>query len=190
MEEVVAVASVDIVKREWADLDSAVKEHSLEELMANIGECNVGDSSKILVCIGLGSCVGVVIFDPEKKIAGLAHVMLPSKNMAVNNPESAYALRKFADVAIPYILESLIKLGCSKSSLRSKIAGGAQMFKNGGDEMFDIGKRNVVAVKEQLSMNGIPLIAEDIHGSEGRTMKFVVGTSKAYVRTKNRMIVL
>jgi len=183
-------ASLDIVKREWMDIDCAVKEQKMQEVMVDIGECAIGDASKVLVCLGLGSCVGVVIFDINRKVAGLAHVMLASKSMGFAGSESLNLSKKFADVAVPYLVESLLKAGCAKGAMRSKIAGGAQMFKDSSDELFDIGRRNVASVKEILKGYNIPVISEDIYGSEGRTMKFVVDTSKAYVRTKSRMIAL
>jgi chemotaxis protein CheD len=189
MEQSVAVsASEDIVKREWVDIDGALKDHLLTEVIVNIGECVTGNSSNVLVCLGLGSCVAVTIFDPTAKIAGLAHVMLPSKDMSLSDFESNNLNKKFADVAIPFIVESLLKSGCLKSSLRAKITGGAQMFKTNSDEMLDIGKRNVNSVKIQLSNFNIPIISENIYGSEGRTMRFIINDSRMFVRTKSKLV--
>jgi len=182
-----ASASEDVAKREWVNLDSAIKEHALEEVMVNIGECAFGDASKIMMCMGLGSCVGVAIYDSNKKIAGLAHVMLPSKNMFTGEGESPEDMKRFADVAVPYLVESLLKMGSLRSSMLSKISGGAQMFKDSTDELFDVGKRNVLAVKKQLLDYNIHLVADDVYGNEGRTIRFVVDTSKMLVRTKNKI---
>lgn len=189
MEQYTAVVSASDGERgEWTDIDSALKDHRMEEILVNIGECAIGDSSKVMMCLGLGSCVGVAIYDSNKKIAGLAHVMMPSKGMLVRAYESSESSKKFADIAIPYLVESLVKAGCNKDSMHAKISGGAQMFKNNNDELFDIGKRNIAAVKEQLSNYHIPLVAEDVGGNEGRTMRFKVDTSRLLVRTKSRML--
>ena len=193
MEQSVTTLSIseEVVRREWADIDYAVKEKKLNEIMVNIGECSFGKASDVLICLGLGSCVAVVIYDLNLKIAGLAHVMLPSKDMGLSNSESSTMTNKFADVAIPYLVDYMLKAGCKKDSMRAKITGGAQMFRNiNSDELFDIGRNNVLSVKEQLLNNDVCLISEDIHGSEGRTMKFVVETSKAYVRTKSKITLL
>jgi chemotaxis protein CheD len=122
----------------------------------------------IITTLGLGSCVGVALYDSSKKIVGLAHIMLPSSTQARNNGNVA----KFADTAIVKLVNDMIMLGASKANIVAKLAGGAQMFQfNNASEMMRIGLRNVAAVKEMLCQLKIPIIAEDTGGNYGRTIE-------------------
>ncbi|MCP3026098.1 chemotaxis protein CheD [Halobacillus sp. A5] len=119
---------------------------------------------------GLGSCMGVVIYDADRSIAGMVHVMLPNSEMSKNqyvNPA------KFADTGIAALRNKLIKAGAASSRLRAKIAGGSQMFQfHSKSELMRIGPRNIEAVKSRLSELGIMLAAEDTGGDNGRTIEF------------------
>ena len=122
-----------------------------------------------ITTIGLGSCVGVVLYDEQKKIAGLVHIMLP-KGKKIREHESP---AKFADTGIEQLIAMLKKEGVAKSSLKAKIAGGAKMFEfTGNEKTGNIGEKNVAAVKEILSSHGIPLIAESVGENFGRTIVF------------------
>ncbi|CQR47675.1 Chemoreceptor glutamine deamidase CheD [Paraliobacillus sp. PM-2] len=132
---------------------------------------------------GLGSCVGVVVYDFSKKMAGMAHVMLPDSNLS---RDSNFNKFKYADTAIPILIEQLITSGARKYALKAKIAGGAQMFSfSSSNDMLRIGKRNAEAVKQVLQQFGIPIIAEDVGGNSGRTIEFVLETGMLNVRTVN-----
>ncbi|HEX2944689.1 MAG TPA: chemotaxis protein CheD [Clostridia bacterium] len=134
----------------------------------------------IITTLGLGSCVGIALYDPYKKVAGLAHVMLPSSQQARNNTNIA----KFADTAIVKLVEDMISLGATRSQLVAKLAGGAQMFSfNDTSEMLRIGARNVSASKEALNLLGIPIISEDTGGNYGRTIEIHSETGKLMVKT-------
>src|SRR5690554_1537063 len=122
----------------------------------------------VITTLGLGSCVGVALYDPIKKVAGLAHIMLPSSQQARNKSNIA----KFADTAIVKLVEDMVALGASKSRLVAKLAGGAQMFAFiEGSEMLRIGARNVAASREMLKSLNIPIISEDTGGNYGRTVE-------------------
>lgn len=179
--------SSDAIKTEWLNIDTAIKSKSLSEITVDIGKCYLtSNMTEIVSCLGLGSCVGVIIFDNNNKITGAAHVMLPTHTLAQQGKLDEMAQRRFADIAIPFIYDSVIQMGARPENLRAKIVGGAQMFKGVADEeLMDIGKRNVTAVKEQLALKKIPIIAEHIHGSEGRTMRYNVNTNKLFIRTKS-----
>lgn len=132
---------------------------------------------------GLGSCVGVVIYDLQKKVAGLAHVMLPDSNLTQQEKFNQY---KYADTAIPYLIELLCQNGASKYALKAKIAGGAQMFSFSSEStVMRIGPRNVEAVKKALHEHQVPIVAEDVGGSSGRTIEFDPETGKLKIRTVN-----
>ncbi|MGE7664991.1 chemotaxis protein CheD [Ureibacillus composti] len=133
---------------------------------------------------GLGSCVGVVLYDETKNIAGLVHVMLPDSSLA--RKESINAA-KFADTGIEELIERLKREGAHPFRLKAKIAGGAQMFKFTSDkDSMRIGPRNVEAVKNMLKKNGISIVAEDTGGNSGRTIEFDPATSKLSIRIVNQ----
>ncbi|MED3660422.1 chemotaxis protein CheD [Ureibacillus sp. FSL K6-8385] len=133
---------------------------------------------------GLGSCVGVVLYDETKKVAGLVHIMLPDSSLSRSETPN---IAKFADTGIKGLEEMLLKEGAQKCRLKAKIAGGAQMFQfSSSKEIMRIGQRNVEAVKRVLKELGIPIIAEDTGGSSGRTIEFNPATGKLMIRTVNQ----
>lgn len=122
-----------------------------------------------LITLGLGSCVGIAIYDKRNKIAGLAHIMLPSSKEIKNNSNKA----KFADTGIEELISKMESMGARKINMVAKLAGGAQMFKfNNNNDILKIGERNVVASKSKLKDIGIKLISEDTGGNFGRTIEF------------------
>lgn len=134
----------------------------------------------VLTTLGLGSCVGIALYEPSSKIIGLAHIMLPSSTQAKNNTNIA----KFADTAIDKLLEDMIKKGARKAGILAKIAGGAQMFSfNQSTDIMKIGLRNVISTKEKLNEYRIPIIAEDTGGNYGRTIEFYSEDGKLMVKT-------
>ncbi len=140
------------------------------------------DSSDMLITYALGSCVGVSIYDPDKKVGGLIHVMLPSSDKFKADPRSP----KFADTGVPAIVEDIIKIGGRKNKLIAKIAGGAQMFASSSkskSSVLNIGKRNVEAVKENLKKLNIPIVAEDTGANYARTMEFYLEDGRVLIKT-------
>ncbi len=145
-----------------------------------IADLNVGKSPDILVTLGLGSCVGIALYDKVTKIGGLAHIMLPDSKQARAGQNPA----KFADTAIPMLIEKMERAGASRSRIVAKIAGGAQMFSFSDKNLqLSIGKRNVEAVKKVLASEKIPLVAEDTGGNHGRSVELHTDTGKFIVKT-------
>lgn len=139
------------------------------EVRVGIADLNIAAPPEKLITVGLGSCVGIAIYDASSKVGGLAHIMLPDSTQFsnVNNP------MKFADLAIPILLERMGQKGALKRNLKAKIAGGASMFNFSDKSMImDIGNRNSISVKKVLKEIGIPIIGEDTGGNKGRTMIF------------------
>jgi chemotaxis protein CheD len=134
-----------------------------------------------LITLGLGSCIGLVIFDQISRMAGMVHIMLPDSRDVKNNPKPG----KFADTAVPLLLEELHKLGANRSQLRAKMAGGAQMFSIPGKDsaIFSVGTRNVEATLKYLTAEGVKLVASDTGGSKGRSVEFSTETMKLIVKT-------
>ena len=138
--------------------------------------CHAPDA---ITTLGLGSCVGVVIYDATAKIAGLVHVMLPDSTKIKNNENKA----KFADTGIEEMVRQVVEAGGVKSRLKAKIAGGAQMFAfSSENDLLRVGARNVEAVKEQLVRMQIPLAAEDTGNSYGRTIEFYPETEELLIK--------
>lgn len=135
---------------------------------------------------GLGSCVGVILYDPFIKIAGLVHVMLPDSALS---KKGNITLAKFADSGVMELRRQLLQKGANPRRIRSKIAGGAQMFQfQSQNEMMQIGKRNVESVEKVLKELQVPIISKDVYGNSGRTIEFDPQTSMLMVRTVNHGI--
>jgi chemotaxis protein CheD len=132
--------------------------------MIGIGEYRVG--SFPMMTIGLGSCIGLTLYDDSLKIGAMVHIMLPDSSGRTDRPG------KYADTAIALILGELVKQGCRKGSLVAKMAGGACMFEYFGANL-NIGERNADRVKALLKENGIKLAAEDVGGKVGRSVTFI-----------------
>lgn len=151
-----------------------------EIVKVGMADLNTVYAPTILTTLGLGSCVGICLYDRKSKTSGMAHIMLPDSKQIKNNSNPA----KFADTGIEKLLNDMIKMGAQKSNIVSKIAGGAQMF-NFGDtsDIMRIGTRNINATKETLKRLSIPLIAEDTGGTYGRTIELYSETGKLLIKT-------
>jgi len=148
-------------------------------IKVGMADLRVAKAPQILTTLGLGSCVGIALYDNGNKIAGLAHIMLPDSTQIKNNSNKA----KFADTAMDVLLGELIKNGASRNKLTAKIAGGAQMFSlESQSEMMKIGTRNVQATKTLLNILKIPLLAEDTGGNFGRTIEIYPDTGVLLVK--------
>lgn len=149
-----------------------------------IADMNIVKPPNTIRTSGLGSCVGVVLYDERSKIAGLIHVMLPDSSLGRGENIN---IAKFADTGIPAMIEQLKLEGAQPFKLRAKIAGGAQMFQfSSTRDSMRIGPRNVEAVKEQLKKYTIPIVSEDTGGNSGRTIEFNPATSMLNIRTVNQ----
>jgi len=151
-----------------------------ERILVGMADLNVTRSPGILTTLGLGSCVGIALYDPFVKIAGLAHVMLPDSTQIQNHANIA----KFADTAMVKLIQDMIKLGARREAMKAKIAGGAQMFAmNTTNESLRIGDRNVEATKRLLQMYSIPLIAHETGADFGRTVDLYAEDGRFVIRT-------
>ena len=112
----------------------------------------------------LGSCIGVVLYDERRAVAAFAHVVLPASRGRAGTPG------KFADTAIPWMLDALQKAGADPKRVCAKIAGGSNMF--AADGPFQVGKQNAEAIRGLLMSAGIRLVAEHLGGTHGRRVTF------------------
>lgn len=155
-----------------------------EIVKVGIADMNIVRAPSLIRTSGLGSCVGVVIYDENKELAGLAHVMLPDSTLSKSGQMN---LAKFADTAVKELVKKLLREGARSSLLKAKMAGGAQMFQfaSSGD-MMRIGPRNVEAVRRELDNLKIQIISEDVGGNNGRTIEFNPKTGLLQIRTVNK----
>lgn len=150
------------------------------EIKVGIGDYSIAYSPDKILTIGLGSCVGTAIYDIRNHYCGLSHIMLPDSKQfnTVTNP------LKFADLAIPIMVNEMIKKGSNIKNLVAKIAGGASMFNFSDKSMImDIGNRNSISVKKVLKSLDIRLMAEDVGGNKGRTIIFDTISGKLQIKT-------
>jgi len=149
-------------------------------IIVGMADLNVAASPGILTTIGLGSCVGVALYDGVKKIAGLAHIMLPDSKLIKNNSNAA----KFADTAIVKLLGDMARIGARPEFVKAKIAGGAQMFAfDSTSDAMRIGDKNVEATRKVLAGLGIPIIAADTGATYGRTVEIHAEDGQFLIRT-------
>ncbi|TVX97642.1 chemotaxis protein CheD [Cohnella terricola] len=134
-----------------------------------MADLNIGDAGAVLKTTGLGSCVGLTLFDPALRLGGMAHIMLPSSDIA---REGQLNIAKYADTAVPELIERMKAKGALVERMVAKMAGGAQMFAfMGGSDTMRIGPRNVEATKQVLETFSIRLLSEDTGGNYGRTVE-------------------
>ena len=144
--------------------------------MADLKLCKAPDK---ITTLGLGSCVGIAIRDPQTKVGGLAHIMLPDSTQIASNSVKA----KFADTGVAELVSLMVRNGANKSRMVAKIAGGAKMFAfNSKNDIMSVGDRNVEAVKKALSLHRIPILAQDTGNSYGRTVEFDPETGEFLIK--------
>jgi len=150
------------------------------EIQVGIAEYKVARQPDRLITLGLGSCVGIALYDPVARVGGLLHVMLPDSRQFSNASKPA----KFADLGIPLLVQEIARWGGRPANLQAKIAGGAQMFTGmSGKFMLNIGERNVAMTRQILNELGIRILAEDVGGTRGRTMILDTATGQVLIRT-------
>ena len=156
-----------------------------EMIKVGMADLNVCTSPNSLTTLGLGSCVGISLYDPIRKIAGMVHVMLPDSTKILNNENKA----KFADTGIDALIIEMGKIGADRRALIAKIAGGAQMFAfSNNNEMMRIGERNVEATKLKLMQLGISIKGEDTGANYGRTIEFYPETGILLIKSVGKEI--
>lgn len=150
-------------------------------IKVGMADLNIAEGGAVLKTTGLGSCVGLTLFDPYLKLGGMAHIMLPTSDIA---REGQLNIAKYADTAIPELILRMKNKGASKSRLVAKMAGGAQMFAfMGGTDTIRIGPRNVEATRQALEYFSIPLLSEDTGGNYGRTVELNSQTGVFSIRS-------
>jgi len=160
----------------------------MTSIKVGMADFKVAKENGILITVGLGSCVGIALYDPTTKIGGLAHIMLPDSTRQ-KAAGTKINLAKYANSSIDQMLETMKALGANTSKIIAKIAGGAHMFK-GANGILKIGQENVAAVKKKLKEKKIYLKADDTGADYGRTVELDVTTGKYSIRSAGRGIIV
>ncbi|MEG0254329.1 MAG: chemotaxis protein CheD [Vagococcus sp.] len=155
-----------------------------EQVKVGISDYKITHSPNELMTLGLGSCVGVVIYDERSKIGGLSHIMLPDSQMFKGRDN--LKVEKFADLAIPQMVKEL-RAQHQVTKLVAKIAGGASMFQlENIKKSQNIGERNIVAVETILKELNVPILASHVGGNMGRSLFFNLDSLSVSVKMVNR----
>jgi chemotaxis protein CheD len=149
-------------------------------IKVGMADLQVACHPAVLITLGLGSCVGIALYDRTTRIVGLGHAMLPDSKQAKNTTNIA----KFVDTSIDELVTKMLALGANRARIVAKLAGGAQMFDfPNPSDLMRIGYRNAMAAKEKLAMLKIPLVAEDTGGNYGRTIELDSSNGILLVKT-------
>jgi chemotaxis protein CheD len=137
------------------------------------------DPDIVLVTYALGSCVAVMLHDPVAGVAGMVHYMLPESSMSAEKSNARPWM--FADTGIANLLQATLRQGADKRRLLVFAAGGAQVMDDSG--VFNIGKRNCLALRKVLWKVGLDVHAEETGGTVTRTVRMEVGTGRVWWQT-------
>jgi chemotaxis protein CheD len=151
----------------------------MTQIVVGVADCRMTkDRGATLVTYALGSCVGIGVFDPASSVGGLLHVLLPESSLdarkAGRNPWM------FADTGVAQLVDRCIELGAAKARLRVWLAGGSSVMDERG--VFNIGKRNQLAVRKALWKAGLLTLNEDMGGQGSRTVRLVLETGTFWIR--------
>jgi len=149
------------------------------ETLVRMGQLAVSNKPDgVLTSLGLGSCIGLALVDAGRQVAGLAHIMLPESRPGTDDPE------RFADTAVPLLLQKVLGLGARKTALRAVMVGGAHMFSfnTANAPTLDVGVRNEAATREALDAVGLAVSEACTGGSSGRTIRVRIGAATVSVK--------
>lgn len=133
---------------------------------------------EVLVTHALGSCLGVVIYDPAARVGGILHFMLPDSSL---DPQKAQEKpHMFADTGLPRLFRECYRLGAQKPRLQVKVAGGSQLL--GNREHFQIGRRNYAALRKIFLKNNVLIDNENVGGTRARTLFLEIATGNVWIK--------
>ncbi len=132
--------------------------------VVGIAQLAICRSPEKLTCLGLGSCVAVILYDPVLKMGGIVHVLLPRAPGNLDREE------KYADTGTRRLFDEFVKRGARKNNLVAKLVGGAQMFTSINLSVADIGRENAMIARRVLAELSVKIVAEDLYGHRGRNL--------------------
>jgi chemotaxis protein CheD len=137
---------------------------------------------EVLKTMALGSCVGLIVLEPASRTVGMAHIALPDSS--INRTMAQKQAGRFADTAVPALLNLIEQQSKTRKDYIIKLVGGAQVARM--KDTFNIGKRNILAVKKILWQMRLAPIAEDLGGQISRTVTVEAGTGKVILHSPGR----
>jgi len=150
--------------------------------VVGIAEIRVSDDpDEVLVTHALGSCLGIVVWDPIANVGGLLHAMLPSS--ASDGARAQLEPARFVDSGVSVLFRACYALGARKGRMITRVAGGAAMVTEGCPDRFQIGKRNYLSLRSVLWKAGLLLANQDVGGNQSRTVWFRVGSGEMTIRS-------
>jgi len=150
----------------------------MKQLIVGVGDGGVSrDPNSEIVTYALGSCIAVMLHDPVAKVGGMVHFMLPEASAARGGTEARPCM--YADTGIPLLLRAAVENGADKRRLIVFAAGGAQVMDDAG--VFNIGKRNCLALRKALWKAGLVIHAEETGGAVARTVRMEVGSGRVWL---------
>jgi len=151
----------------------------VEQIVVGMADCRIGDApGQVLATYALGSCIGLAVHDATAGVGGLLHFMLPDSAIDLNRSrDNPWML---ADTGIPMMLARVFALGASKRRLTVRAAGGASMMDR--ENVFDIGRRNYLAMRKILWKAGVMVHGEAVGGVRSRTVRLEIGTGKFLIQ--------
>lgn len=156
-------------------------------IVVGVADMYISDNEKdCIITFSLGSCLGVTIYDPIRKIGGMIHCMLPTARLDMS--KAADKPEMFVDTGLSLILQKMFDHGTSRSSLVVKLAGSASVLND--NMFFRVGERNYLCAKKFFEKNKIPIAAEDVLGTVSRTLSLHMATGITKVRSMNREVEL
>lgn len=150
-----------------------------KKITIGIGEYVVVEDDTLIATVGLGSCIGTVIYDEIKKISGMSHIMLPDMGTKQDR------IGKYANTALPAMIKDMISKGAQRTRMKAKYAGGASLFAFTEDSLH-IGERNTQAVHQILNQEKIRTVSKDIGGNRGRTIIFYPNNAELHIKMVNK----
>lgn len=152
----------------------------MKEVIVKVADWAAERGDGVIVTLGLGSCVAIMLHDPQLKAGAMAHVLLPSRSLAHDTSN----LAKFPESAVPLLVERLKALGAEPRRLVAKLAGGASMFSQlMTPGTIQMGERNIVASRNALRAASIPIVREAVGGERGRSIRFHVKDGRVEIRS-------
>ena len=157
------------------------------QLVVDISDIQMSaDPDVVITTYALGSCIGLMVHDPVRKIGGMIHYMLPLSKASPDKAKVKPAM--FADTGVPLLFEKMYGLGCKKDDLVVKAAGGGALYDDKGT--FNIGQRNYTVLRKMLWKNNVIIKAEDVGGKKSRTVRLHVGTGRVTVHSQGQEVEL
>lgn len=155
----------------------------MSAINVGIGEYGISKNKKDMIkTFALGSCVAVIVYNRLQKAAGLIHIALPDSS--INGDKAKKTPGYFVDTGLPLLFKRMNGSGKVHSSLMIKLVGGSNIMDS--NRRFDIGKRNVLAIKKYLWKNRMGVISEDVGGSISRTVSVTVETGEVFISSKGK----